>query len=191
MAPQKIEQPGIREKQLGLTPVVTSSKSRRTVASTTNSGNITKDATTLPQVPEGSNGQQAGVEAAGGVSQKILFAHQYYERDLPYNVTKINWSTIDRSTLHAYRHAYRLNTPSAFTCAYNQLVLTGPGLGRYSPTMARAKDRRRVSKEQLALAVRKDFNAAGVIEQEVVTSFLYSVHNQSGCLRHSGDDKEW
>ena len=45
--------------------------------------------------------------------------------------------------------------------------------------MARAKDRRRVSKEHLALAVRKDFNAAGVIEQEVVTSFLYSVHNQS------------
>ena len=49
--------------------------------------------------------------------------------------------------------------------------------------MARAKDRRRVSKEHLALAVRKDFNAAGVIEQEVVTSFLYSVHNQSECLR--------
>ncbi|MCJ1393122.1 hypothetical protein MMC18_005994 [Xylographa bjoerkii] len=130
MAPQKIEVPGTREKQPGLTPVVTSSKSRRGVASTTNNGNSAKDTTTLSQFPEDSNGQQAGVEAAGG----------------------INWSTIDRSTLHAYRHAYRLNTPAAFTCAYNQLVLTGPGLGRYSPTMARAKDRRRVSKEHLALA---------------------------------------
>ena len=45
--------------------------------------------------------------------------------------------------------------------------------------MARRKDRRRVSKEQLTLAVRKDFNAAAVSEQEVVTSFLYSIHNQS------------
>jgi hypothetical protein len=44
--------------------------------------------------------------------------------------------------------------------------------------MARPKDKRRVSKDNLALAVRKDFNAAGVSEQEVVTAFLYTVHNQ-------------
>lgn len=47
--------------------------------------------------------------------------------------------------------------------------------------MARPKDKRRVSKEHLTLAVRKDFNAAAVSEQEVVTSFLYSIHNQGGC----------
>lgn len=47
--------------------------------------------------------------------------------------------------------------------------------------MALHKDRRRVDKDHLALAVRKDFNAAGVSEQEVETSFMYSVHNQSMC----------
>ena len=47
--------------------------------------------------------------------------------------------------------------------------------------MARPKEKRRVSKDHLALAVRKDFNAAGVSEQEVITSFLYSVHNQGKC----------
>lgn len=47
--------------------------------------------------------------------------------------------------------------------------------------MARPKEKRRVSKDHLALAVRKDFNAAGVSEQEVITTFLYSVHNQSKC----------
>ena len=59
------------------------------------------------------------------------------------------------------------------------MILTGPGLGRHSPTMALQKDRRRVDKDHLALAVRKDFNAAGVSEQEVETSFMYSAHNQS------------
>ncbi|KAI4129056.1 MAG: hypothetical protein LQ347_003920 [Umbilicaria vellea] len=40
--------------------------------------------------------------------------------------------------------------------------------------MAQHKDRRRVSKEHLALAVRKDFNAAAAHEQEIVTAFLSS-----------------
>ena len=44
--------------------------------------------------------------------------------------------------------------------------------------MARHKDRRRVSKEHLALAVRKDFNAAMIHEPEVLTSFLYVTDNQ-------------
>ncbi len=44
--------------------------------------------------------------------------------------------------------------------------------------MALHKDRRRVSKESLALAVRKDFKDAMVQESEAITSFLYSVHNQ-------------
>ena len=76
MAPQKIEPPGTKDKQPGLTPVITSSKSRRMVASTMNNGNIAKDATAMPQVAEGSNGQQASVEAAGGVSRQIFSAHQ-------------------------------------------------------------------------------------------------------------------
>lgn len=45
--------------------------------------------------------------------------------------------------------------------------------------MALRKDRRRVSKDSLALAVRKDFKDAMVHESEAITSFLYSVQNQS------------
>ena len=66
------------------------------------------------------------------------------------------WSTLDTSTLHAYRHAYRLDTPSAFSSSLNQMILqnSASGVGRRSPTMARAKDRRRVGRDRLALAVR-------------------------------------
>jgi len=44
--------------------------------------------------------------------------------------------------------------------------------------MALHKQRRRISKNQLALAVRKDFNAAMASEPETITSFLYTVQNQ-------------
>lgn len=58
-------------------------------------------------------------------------------------------------------------------------MLTRPGIGQLSPTMARHKERRRLGIDQLATAIRKDFNAATVIENEAITSFLYAVHNQS------------
>lgn len=45
--------------------------------------------------------------------------------------------------------------------------------------MALHKDRRRVTKEILALAVRKDFKDAMVHESEAITCFLYSVQHQS------------
>lgn len=60
----------------------------------------------------------------------------------------------------------------------NQIILSNPGIGRYSPTMARHQDRRRVSKEQLALAVRKNFNALAIHENEVIVDFIYSVKHQ-------------
>ena len=85
--------------------------------------------------------------------------------------------------LHAYRHVHRLNTPSAYSELHIQYALTNPqGLGRFSPSMARPTGKRRVPKETLAMAVRKDFNAAAVNETDVVTSFLYSVRNQSTCI---------
>ena len=68
MAPQKIEGPGTKEKNPGLAPIITSSKSRRAVASTANNGTATRDVAMLSQIAEGSNGQQAGAESAGGVS---------------------------------------------------------------------------------------------------------------------------
>ena len=57
-------------------------------------------------------------------------------------------------------------------------MLTRPGIGQRSPTMARHRTRRLVGKDVLALAVRKDFNAAIVLESELITSFLYAVQNQ-------------
>lgn len=80
--------------------------------------------------------------------------------------------------LHAYCHVHRLDTPPAFVSPYNQRMLTRPGIGQHSPTMARHRARRRISKGALALAVRKDFNAAIVLESELITSFLYAVKNQ-------------
>ena len=79
-----------------------------------------------------------------------------------------------------------MDTPSAFLDEYNQRMLSRPGLGQLSPTMAKRKGQQRVSKDQLAMAVRKDFNAAMVSEAEIITSFLYSVHNhgESDLMSH-------
>ncbi len=61
-------------------------------------------------------------------------------------------------------------------------MLSMPGIGQLSPTTVRPKGRRRVGKDQLALAVRKDFNAATVAEIEIITSFLYTVENPGWFL---------
>jgi hypothetical protein len=53
-----------------------------------------------------------------------------------------------------------------------------------SPTMARRKEERRQSKDQLANAVRKHFNSMGIIENEVVVDFLYKVRWQGSVLSH-------
>jgi hypothetical protein len=53
-----------------------------------------------------------------------------------------------------------------------------------SPTMARHKQQRRQSKDQLANAVRKHFNSMGIIENEVIVDFLYKVRWQgTGSFR--------
>jgi hypothetical protein len=52
------------------------------------------------------------------------------------------------------------------------------GIGRFSPTMAREKSKRRVHKDQLALAVRKNFNALGVTESDVIVDWLYKSKHQ-------------
>ena len=44
--------------------------------------------------------------------------------------------------------------------------------------MARRKEKRRVSKDQLALAVRKNFNAAAVSEIDVMVELVYKVRSQ-------------
>ena len=55
-----------------------------------------------------------------------------------------------------------------------------------SPTMARPKDDRKISKEKLALAIRKDSNAAMMHEQEIIASFLYAVDNRGKAFWADG-----
>ncbi|KAH0536140.1 hypothetical protein FGG08_006962 [Glutinoglossum americanum] len=116
-------------------------------------------------MPPGSSVKDVVAPASGGVDTN---GGQVQE-----GISGISWPSIPTSILHAYRHAYRLSTPSAFKSSLNQTVLSNPGIGRHSPTMAVKKDRRRVGKEQLAMAVRKNFNGLAIHEGEVVVDFLY------------------
>lgn len=85
---------------------------------------------------------------------------------------------MDVSTLNAYRQMRRLQVPPAFGSTFNQRSLCRSGVGKRSPTMARHVGQRKISQEQLALAVKKDFNDAMINEPESITTFLYSVRNQ-------------
>lgn len=49
--------------------------------------------------------------------------------------------------------------------------------------MAREKNKRRQSKEQLANAVRKHFNGQGIAENDAVVEFLYKVKHQGELWR--------
>jgi histone deacetylase complex subunit SAP30 len=48
--------------------------------------------------------------------------------------------------------------------------------------MTRDKSKRRVHKDQLALAVRKNFNALGVTESDVIVDWLYKSKHQGTPL---------
>lgn len=104
---------------------------------------------------------------------------------------QIAWNNEDLSLLQDYRHAHRLETPPAFHSQRNRALLTNPGIGRASPTMVHKKKQRKVSKDQLALAVRKNFNSAAVIESRVAVDFLYKVRFQGKFwLAHIPRDTE-
>lgn len=89
----------------------------------------------------------------------------------------MKWTSQEPAVLQGYRRAYRLDTPSTFKNPLSHVVL-GQGIGRMSPTMARAKSNRRVHKDQLAMAVRKNFNALGVSESDVIVDWLYKTKHQ-------------
>jgi histone deacetylase complex subunit SAP30 len=89
--------------------------------------------------------------------------------------------------LHNYRRAYRLDTPSTFKNPLSHVVL-GQGIGRFSPTMAQPKSKRRVHKDQVAMAVRRHFNALGVTESDVIVDWLYKSKHQ-GTARHVAVDE--
>ncbi|RKU47516.1 hypothetical protein DL546_004387 [Coniochaeta pulveracea] len=98
----------------------------------------------------------------------------------PESITpSLQWPAFDRDVLHSYRRAYRLNTSTAFSNDVRQWVLSKPGgIGLHSPTMARRKDFRRQSKDQLATNVRKHFNGLGVQENDIIVEFLHKVRSQ-------------
>ncbi|GAB7331476.1 hypothetical protein MBLNU13_g02882t1 [Cladosporium sp. NU13] len=93
------------------------------------------------------------------------------------------WNTSPLSLLNTYRVSHHLSTPAAFTSPLNQALLVNPGIGRQSPTMARRKDKRRVSKDQLATNVRKHFNGAAVNEIDVVVELVYKSRNKDKAFR--------
>ncbi|KAK0357467.1 hypothetical protein LTR02_007510 [Friedmanniomyces endolithicus] len=101
----------------------------------------------------------------------------------PIQSTGMAWGTASTAMLNTYRVAHSLTTPAAFASNYHQALLTNPGIGRQSPTMARRKDKRRVAKEVLALAVRKNFNSAAVSETDVVVELVYKVRHQDKAFR--------
>jgi histone deacetylase complex subunit SAP30 len=91
---------------------------------------------------------------------------------------QLQWPAFDRDVLHAYRRAYRLSTPTAFSREYHQWVLTQAGsVGIYSPTIARRKELRRQSSDSLTSVVRKHFNGLGVQENDVIVEFLHKVRS--------------
>ncbi|KAF2763227.1 hypothetical protein EJ05DRAFT_30210 [Pseudovirgaria hyperparasitica] len=139
------------------------SRGRRNVPSTLANGSSLKEvmnsSTDSPATTNG-NGPQTGTSSTSSSS----------------------WAKEDSLLLHSYRSLYRLETPSSF---HNPLahVLLSQGIGNHSPTMARQKSKRRVSKDSLALAVRKNFNALAVNEQEVIVDFLYKTKTKEKELR--------
>lgn len=95
----------------------------------------------------------------------------------------MSWNTTPLSLLNTYRVSHHLSTPAAFTSPLNHALLANPGIGRQSPTMARRKDKRRVSKDQLATNVRKHFNGAAVNEIDVVVELVYKSKNKGEDMK--------
>ncbi|KAI0008585.1 hypothetical protein F4779DRAFT_586434 [Xylariaceae sp. FL0662B] len=89
----------------------------------------------------------------------------------------LQWPSFDRDVLHDYRRKYLLHTPTAFTNPYHHWVLSRPGIGLRSPTMARKQEYRRQSKEDLTKVVRKHFNGQGVQENDAIVDFVHKVRN--------------
>ncbi|KAK4156846.1 hypothetical protein C8A00DRAFT_30284 [Chaetomidium leptoderma] len=96
----------------------------------------------------------------------------------------LQWPAFEREVLHAYRRAYRLKTPTTFLSDHHEWVFTQPGsIGLYSPTIARRKELRRQTKDQLTNVVRKHFNGLGVQENDIIVDFLHKVRSQGVTKR--------
>ncbi|KAF1813388.1 hypothetical protein P152DRAFT_395645 [Eremomyces bilateralis CBS 781.70] len=131
----------------------TSGRSRKTAANQANGSSLKKVMTPPVKIPlvNGATGEPA--ESAG-----------------------IDWTKEELALLHSYRDAYKLSTPSAHPRSLSHIHLN-QGIGKYSPTMLRAKPKRAVTKDQLAQAVRKHFRDMPVNENETIAEMLYKVQN--------------
>jgi len=89
----------------------------------------------------------------------------------------MGWDDIPLSVLHRYRQAYHLPVPSA-SAPYRHTVLSST-IGKKTPSRVQS----RISRDALATAVRKNFNAQPIQENEVIVNFLYSVKNQDKKFR--------
>lgn len=65
-----------------------------------------------------------------------------------------------------------------YTRSNNVAHLSDDDLDRHDRNLHRIIGQGRVGKEQLALAVRKHFNSAGLVEQEAIARFLYKVREE-------------
>ncbi|KAK4103790.1 hypothetical protein N658DRAFT_421060 [Parathielavia hyrcaniae] len=104
----------------------------------------------------------------------------------------LQWPAFDRDVLHAYRRAYKLKTPTAFISDHHEWVLTQPGsIGLYSPTIARRRELRRQTKDQLTNVVRKHFNGLGIQENDIIVDFLHKVRGQVGVAKEKPKRREY
>ncbi|KAF8534313.1 hypothetical protein BDD12DRAFT_798279 [Trichophaea hybrida] len=103
--------------------------------------------------------------SSGAVNANGSHAHE--------GIEGMGWDDIPLNVLHNYRQAYRLPVPSA-SSSYRNIVLSA-GIGKKTPSRVKA----RISRDALATAVRKNFNAQPIQENEVIVNFLYTVKNQA------------
>ncbi|KAF2864531.1 hypothetical protein K470DRAFT_5521 [Piedraia hortae CBS 480.64] len=95
------------------------------------------------------------------------------------------WPSASLSLLNKYRIAHQLRTPAGFSSLYHQALLTNPGIGRQSPTMAKKRNKRRIARDQLAATVRKHFNSAAINENDVIANMMYRTRHKDKVFRMS------
>lgn len=115
-------------------------------------------------------------EGIEGVSTEVEHSLSGSLADSP---GQMGWDDIPSNTLHSYRLAYRLDVPSASRNFNNTVLSTTIG----KKTASRAGGKARCSRSVLATAVRKNFNAQPIVENDVIVNFLYSVKNQDKRFR--------
>ncbi|KAF2424449.1 hypothetical protein EJ08DRAFT_700664 [Tothia fuscella] len=133
----------------------------------------------------GNNTSNIAAAAVNGSGLKELAAASAVAQMNPQpsaSTTGIDWSKEETKLLHTYRWSHRLTVPSAFHSPMANCMLQS-GIGPTSPTMARARQKRRIRKEELALAVRKHFKEAPVVENEVLVELLYRIKVKDKSFR--------